>query len=78
MVLKFPPPLKVPILGVSKVGGGLYSSPHFEKKSNFFVFQSYVFRFSEIFCLDLKRRFPGSFVFGLISGGGMIFSLYSI
>ena len=39
------------------------------KCSNFFVFQSYVLRFSEIFCPYLKRPFPGSFVFGHISGG---------
>ena len=32
--------------------------------SNFFVFQSYELRFSEIFCPYLKRSFPGSFVFG--------------
>ena len=31
--------------------------------SNFFVFQSYELRFSGIFCLDLKRPFPGSFEF---------------
>ena len=40
----------------------------FSKCSNFFVFQSYVLRFSGFFCLDLKRSFPGSFVFLLISG----------
>ena len=35
--------------------------------SNFFVFQSYELRFSEIFFLDLKRSFPGSFAFGVAS-----------
>ena len=33
------------------------------KSSNFFVFQSCELRFSGIFCLDLKRSFPGSFEF---------------
>ena len=46
-----------------------------QKKTNnvntsiFFVFQSYELRFSGLFCQVLIRSFPGSFVFGLISGG---------
>ena len=37
--------------------------------SNFFVFQSCELRFSGIFYRFPIRSFPGSFVFGLISGG---------
>ena len=40
------------------------------KCSNFCVFQSYELRFWEEICLFIIRSFPGSFVFGLISGEG--------
>ena len=36
----------------------------------FFFFQSWELCFSGFFCLILKRPFPGSFVFGIILGGG--------
>ena len=32
------------------------------KCSNFFVFQNYVLRFSDVFCPYLIRPFPGSFI----------------
>ena len=38
-----------------------YSCSFSKMCSNFFVFQSYELRFSEIFCLVLKRSFPGFF-----------------
>ena len=56
--------LKVPILGVPKLGGEKYFSPPTSiKNSNFVVFQNHELRFSEIFCRCLKRPFPGYFLY---------------
>ena len=36
--------------------------------SNFFVFQNWKLRFSDLFCLCLKRSFPGCFVIWMSQG----------
>ena len=54
--------------------GEVVLPPGSMKKSNFFAFQSYELRFSEIFFRYLKHPFPGYFPYPASLEGGMIFS----
>mgnify|MGYP003718361629 CR=1 FL=1 len=74
-------PLYLQLSDSGEVGGvNCMKAGHFEAKknknldlsfncSNFFVFQNYELRFSEIFCLVLIRSFPGSFAKNFIPCG---------